>query len=599
MAVLTANQITQLNNMCGVATGVLLGTRLQYIDSDGSFNGPITMDTVVTDRLTSVTTGAFGAAAGATGVALAGVDPDQVLQAHGYISAAATAGAYAGTYTTLTAVATQTADVSLFGMWAELYLTGAITLKSNHAAVWGNLEMADGGGAITLPGGFGWHAGVIGTVIAPDGLVVSSGGQLAGLMARSHLTAGLTTTGAIVAGVIVNKDASSLAWPVGLYIGSGATAIPIQVGEWSSATASVGHVLLTANQDGSGCASALRLSCDDGGAALTGIAAPIMSRYLLTVNQSGGATQAGAYIQLKTYGTRTFTNGGFRGAYIFNQAGTITLAGSAEYVIANMACTLAGTMTVGSGTMFAGLDVNIGGAGTVSNSGTSAGIIIRNTSGATAVWPIGLYIDPTGSTQCIKVGAESASASGSGVPVSATAASGLHYGAEFYFDDGGAALTAGWVEAFRVGYLVSAVPTAHADIGLSAFHAYTYLAQTTDTDGGFSGIWGSLMVKAGKTIEIHAGSGDFAGGHFGIDVPNTAVIAANTFACGISIGGNLGGTHTGNAVAFRVRSPSAGEWDALCDIPAHIVGGSNGGGADTYIDIFIAGVAARITAKYV
>ena len=230
MAVPTALQISQLNGMCPVAAALALGTRLQYIDDDGSWNGPITLDTVAVDRITSVSTAAFGAAAGATGVALAGTDPDQVLQAHGYISAAATAGAYAGTYTTLTAVATQTADVSLFGMWAELYLTGAITLKSNHAAVWGNLEMADGGGAITLPGGIGWHAGVIGTVIAPDGLVVSSGGQLAGLMARSHLTAGLTTTGAIVAGVIVNKGASDLAWPVGVYVQDDATTVGVYVG---------------------------------------------------------------------------------------------------------------------------------------------------------------------------------------------------------------------------------------------------------------------------------------------------------------------------------------------------------------------------------
>lgn len=217
MAVKTALELTQMRNMCPLAKTLGLGLMLQYLDSDGTFRGPIAMDTVVIDRLTSVTTGAFGAAAGATGVALAGVDPDQVLQAHGYISAAAAAGAYAGAYNTLTITATQTNDVSAFATWSELYLTGDISLKSNHAAVWGNLEMADAGGTLTLPGGTGYTAALVGTVIAPDGLTLTAGGILAGCHVDSLVNSSATING-ILAAFSANTGSGNKNWEYGLYV---------------------------------------------------------------------------------------------------------------------------------------------------------------------------------------------------------------------------------------------------------------------------------------------------------------------------------------------------------------------------------------------
>jgi len=258
MAVMTMVERAQLENMCPVAKALSLDQRLKYLDSDGSFNGPLQLDTVDVDTIVSVETAKFGTAAGSTGVALDGTDPDQVLQAHGYISSAVAAGAYAGTYTSLTAVATQTNNVSLFGMWAELYLTGNISLPQNNAAIWGNLEMADATGSLTLAGGIAWHAAIIGTVIAPDGLVVSSGGQLAGLMARSHLTAGYTATGAYIAGVAVNKGSSNAAWPYGIYIESSATEEAISIG--TSVTAITIGATTTAAILISGTATAAQIS---------------------------------------------------------------------------------------------------------------------------------------------------------------------------------------------------------------------------------------------------------------------------------------------------------------------------------------------------
>jgi len=57
MSVLTANEVTQMNNMCEVAAVVALGTRLKYLDSDGSFNGPVT--TGMDNKFDGTTTGAY------------------------------------------------------------------------------------------------------------------------------------------------------------------------------------------------------------------------------------------------------------------------------------------------------------------------------------------------------------------------------------------------------------------------------------------------------------------------------------------------------------------------------------------------------------
>jgi len=107
-----------------------------------------------------------------------------------------------------------------------------------------------------------------------------------------------------------------------------------------------------------------------------------------------------------------------------------------------------------------------------------------------------------------------------------------------------------------------------------------------------------MLVKTGVTITTSSGICDFSAFNASCDVPSGAVIGTGTWVSGISMGGNLGGTHTGKAVAFRVRSPSAGAWDGLFDIPSALTGSSDGSGDAVFIDCFIAGVAARITAKY-
>jgi hypothetical protein len=184
---------------------------------------------------------------------------------------------------------------------------------------------------------------------------------------------------------------------------------PLKVGVWSSVTPSIGAVLNVAHP------YSIQLSCDDGNSAIaSSITTPLFSRYLLTHAQASGATQTALYSQLKTVGSLTFAGGGIRGAYIFNQAGTITLSGNAEYVILNAACTTAGTMTVGSGCSFVGVDINIAGSGSIANSGTCAALLIRNKTAETPVWTNGIQIANSGCVTGISIGTATTGISGTG-----------------------------------------------------------------------------------------------------------------------------------------------------------------------------------------
>ena len=179
----------------------------------------------------------------------------------------------------------------------------------------------------------------------------------------------------------------------GLSLPGGKDYTPLQIGVKSS-SAGDGFVVAGSGDDSGG----VQIYGDDNGAAAAGeVITPFRSRYLLTVNQSGGVSQTALFAQLVSggSGTRTYTTGGFRAAYVFNQQGTTTLVTSAEVTGINQATTLAGTMTVGSGCSFTGIDINIAGAGAISNSGTAAGLLIR--ASGTPVWPVGIQI-PDGDT---------------------------------------------------------------------------------------------------------------------------------------------------------------------------------------------------------
>lgn len=160
--------------------------------------------------------------------------------------------------------------------------------------------------------------------------------------------------------------------------------------------------------------------------------------------------------------------------------------------------------------------------------------------------------------------------------------------------DRGVALTS-FTDASKTKYDVNTAITT-GDTSITASYAHTTIAADVTISGGMSAIWGSATLNTLKTFDCSAGAGDLAGGHFSVDMPSGAILAANSWAAGISVGGNLGGTLTGNVAAFRVRTPSAGEWDYLFDIPAALADGAATTGTAKYIDVSIAGTLYRILA---
>jgi len=143
---------------------------------------------------------------------------------------------------------------------------------------------------------------------------------------------------------------------------------------------------------------------DDGNTALTAdVSAGLRSRVYLKADHTAGKTVCGIQSQLVTAASKTFTTGVFEAAYVFNQIGTtLELVTSAEHKALNVATTMAGTNTIGSGCLLAGIDVNIRGTATISNSGTCAGIMVRSLE--SVIWPIGLQIVDGGATTGIQIG---------------------------------------------------------------------------------------------------------------------------------------------------------------------------------------------------
>jgi len=260
-----------------------------------------------------------------------------------------------------------------------------------------------------------------------------------------------------------------------------------------------------------------------------------------------------------------------------------TTAGVCDFSAFNASVDVPDTAVIGTGTWACGYAAggNLGGTHT----GKAAGFRLRVPSAGK--WDVGIRMEPTACVKGISIG-DSSSSAGSGIPLSST----NYCGNGFYFDDGGVALTAGSTEGIMARYLVTQNIAGAPDVSLSSVHIKVYANATIDTSGGMSAVWGDFSVAAGKTITATGASCGFSGGHFSIDVPNTSTIAANTVASGVSVGGNLGGTHNGIAVALHVKTPTAGAWDGVFAIPAAMAIGTADAAADVAgsIPIYVGGV---------
>jgi len=416
-------------------------------------------------------------------------------------------------------------------------------------------------------------------------LTVDADGEACGLHVETT-GGGTITNNGTCAGILIDKAVGAASWPIGVYV----------VGETT-------HQAFKAGVQGTGVGTttaypfAVEVHNEAGAdiaAGDTGSSAGIYNRYEIAVAQTSQCNHISVFAKLRV--KANMADGVHCGVYgLVEASGTTVISGTADTM------TAAGHFALDFG---ANLDINTGHLnGIVVDSSVDdsadialtdmSAIRVKKSSGSHE-WPVGLQIEPTAVDVALKIGTASYAASGTAIPLDGTT---IHSGAEVYFDDGGVKLEAGYTEAWLTGFLVSTEIT-DAAVSCSTVHDYMYIAANVETSGTLSASWSSLLVKTGMTITASGSVADFPALHLSVDVPSGATIGASTFACGLSIGGQLMGTHTGNAVGFRLR-PANGNWDGLCDITSQVTGGSNGSGDDVYINCFIDGVAARIAAKYV
>ena len=167
------------------------------------------------------------------------------------------------------------------------------------------------------------------------------------------------------------------------------------------------------------------------------------------------------------------------------------------------------------------------------------------------------YISP----HALFIGTDSGVAGG-GIPLTGSDWD-LAQGVGIYGDDGGVALT-GYTEVMTVQMLTTAT-VASGDVSTAAFHPALVLQADYTGVGGLSAIWGNTVIQSGYTITTAGSLGDVGGATFGIDIKGT--LAANSHACGVSVGVGGSGTKTGILTGFRIRGATGTvDWDGIMSI---------------------------------
>jgi len=455
-----------------------------------------------------------------------------------------------------------------------------------------------------------WHSGLIGTIESStsfsvgntlagaaavigrpggSGITVDTGCILAALAALDNTTSMTKTGTGKYVGLLVMAASSGThsKFTEGIYINPGDVVKGIVIGAEEFVTAGDGIVV-----NGVSLHSGCEFYFDDGGVKLAaGYTEAFRCGYLVSTAITTADVSlytAHDYVYLAANVTTAGGVGATWASLLLKTGVTITTSsGLCDFSAFNASVDVPSGATIGTGTWACGLAIggNLGGTHT----GKAAGIRLRVPSAGK--WDVGLRIEPTSCVEAIQIGEGKYASSdyGYGIPLDGVT---QHSGIEIYFDDGGVKLAAGYTEAVMQGFLVTQAITT-ADVSLYTAHDYVYLAANVTTAGGVGAAWASLLVKTGVTITTSSGLCDFSAFNASVDIPSGAVIGTATFACGLSIGGNMGGTHTGSAVGFRLRAGYNGSWDGLCDITSQVTAETVDAAEDVAgsIKIYIDGVA--------
>lgn len=382
-------------------------------------------------------------------------------------------------------------------------------------------------------------------------LTVDAGGEACGLHVETTGSGTITNNGTC-AGILVDKAAEAASWPVGLLIDGGSVRAGIAIGVQDTGVSLTTTYPFCIEVQSEANANIV--------AGATGLAGGFYSRYAIETAQTSTTSHVAVCGKLRI--KANMEDGAHAALYgIVEASGTSTITGISTTVTAagHFALSFGADTAIAAGHLNGIVVDSSLNAGCDISAATVSAIRVKKT-GSAASWPVGIEIEPTSCVAGITLGQEKFLTTESGYGLHLDGVT-TNYGCSFHFDDGGTELESGWSEGVRSGYLVTQNITDN-DVSIHSFHGYVYVAAAScSSKGGFAGVEGSFLAKAGTTITNSVGVCDFTGGHFSCNVPSTAVIGASTWACGVSVGGNLGGTHTGKAAGYRVRVPSAGKWD--------------------------------------
>jgi len=260
---------------------------------------------------------------------------------------------------------------------------------------------------------------------------------------------------------------------------------PVYVAAFSSLTQGSG-IALSSTQTG-----ALRSYADDAGASIGSSVRNILGRTLLTVDQSGGSIRS-VMGQLKLATGVDVTTGIYTGVQGYVElAGTHVAQTGATFSCIDASLEITTSLTVDSGGEACGIHVETTGAGTITNNGTCAAILIDKASGA-ASWPVGINLVSSTCTTGIAIGTCT-----DGITIG-TCTDGITItGATGYALD---VQTSGQV---RLGVQGTGIPTATATPFAVEIHAETGETELTAGDTGLTcGIRCRYEVSVDQTKQI-------------------------------------------------------------------------------------------------
>jgi len=319
-----------------------------------------------------------------------------------------------------------------------------------------------------------------------------------------------------------------------------------------------------ANTSGSGVAisssvtAAIKAFSDDAGASIASSVRGIQSRFLLTFDQAGGTIRA-LQGQLKLLTGIDVTTGIYTAVQGYVElGGTHSAKTGATLSCIDASLEITTALTVDSGGEACGIHVETTGAGTITNNGTCAGILVDKASGA-ASWPAGLLVDGPSVIQGFRIGKFVGSAATTTQVLFATTQNVYSDGQLSTCEIHGASnanLTSAYAaHCLRARHMVNCTTAAHETYGVMG----QVVAKDTTLShmhaglmGTFEGHTSGVVVDAAYTYGVAAIIARVGGG---------AAITATTCLSGVSAILNGAAVASGTSSAFSCDATSTADWD--------------------------------------